>query len=398
MGIPAMTDRAMQSWYLLARDPVAEVRADPHSYGVRVARAPADAIAHCCIVLSNRFAPQWIREGDIRACFDRMSHAWLVAHVPMDTAILRLWLKAGYMEKRILHPTDEGAPQGGPISPVVANLTLNGLETLLRDRFPRTHEKSQTKVNGIRFADDFIITGASREVREDEVTPLVDAFMRERGLELSSAKTVITHIAEGFDFLGQHVRQYDGKLLITPSKKRVKALLDKIRALVKATKQAKTGTLILHLNSLLRGWAQYHRHVVSKETFAAVDAAVFKLMWRGATRRHPGKGARWVRKTYVRTQRVPPVGRLGGDGREGRSGSPRPPLLDAPRAHHAPHESATRSDPLRPGVGGRLRGAPECDHEGHLGRGTAATLLMGGATGPLPDLRPDDHDTDGVGR
>ncbi len=302
LGIPAMTDRAMQSLYLLALDPVAEVLADPNSYGFRVARAPADAIAQCFIVLSNRFAPQWILEGDIRACFDRISHAWLVAHVPMDTAILRLWLKAGYMEKRILHPTDEGSPQGGPISPVVANLTLNGLETLLRDRFPRTHEKSQTKVNVIRFADDFIITGASWEVLEDEVKPLVDAFMRERGLELSPEKTVITHIAEGFDFLGQHVRKYDGKLLITPSKKSVKALLDKIRALVKANKQAKTGNLILQLNSLLRGWAQYHRHVVSKETFAAVDAAVFKLMWRWAKRRHPCKGARWVRKTYFRTQ------------------------------------------------------------------------------------------------
>ncbi len=117
LGIPAMTDRAMQSLYLLALDPVAEVLADPNSYGFRVARAPADAIAQCFIVLSNRFAPQWIREGDIRACFDRISHAWLVAHVPMDTAILRLWLKAGYMEKRILHPTDEGSPQGGPCTP-----------------------------------------------------------------------------------------------------------------------------------------------------------------------------------------------------------------------------------------------------------------------------------------
>jgi RNA-directed DNA polymerase len=126
--------------------------------------------------------------------------------------------------------------------------------------------------------------------------------MRERGLELSPEKTVITHIAEGFDFLGQHVRKYDGKLLITPSKKSVKALLDKVRALVKANKQAKTGNLILQLNSLLRGWAQYHRHVVSKETFAAVDAAVFKLVWRWAKRRHPHKGARWVRQTYFRTQ------------------------------------------------------------------------------------------------
>src|SRR5438552_19013365 len=123
----------------------------------------------------------------------------------MDTAILRKWLKAGYLEKHILHPTDEGSPQGGPISPVLANLTLNGLETLLRERFPQLHEKSHTKVNLVRFADDFIITGASQELLEQEVKPLVEAFMRERGLELSQEKTVITHIAERFNFLGHNV-------------------------------------------------------------------------------------------------------------------------------------------------------------------------------------------------
>ena len=241
---------------MLALDPLAEGLADPNSYGFRVARSPADAIAQCFTVLSNRFAPQWILEGDIRACFDRIAHTWLVAHAPMDPTILRKWLKTGYLEKQILHPTDEGSPQGGPISPVLANLTLNGLETLLRERFPQSHEKSHTKVNLVRFADDFIITGASKELLEQEVKPLVEAFMRERGLELSQEKTVITPIAEGVDFLGQNVRKYDGKLLIKPSHKSVKALLDKVRTLVKANKQAKTGNLILQLNSLLRGWAQ----------------------------------------------------------------------------------------------------------------------------------------------
>lgn len=302
LGIPTMVDRAMQTLYLQALDPVAEVLADPNSYGFRLARSPADAIAQCFTVLGNRYAPQWIFEGDIRACFDRISHDWLVAHIPMEKRILQQWLKAGYIEKHSLHPTDEGSPQGGPISPVLANLTLNGLETRLRERFPQTHQKSQTKVNLVRFADDFIVTGASKELLEREVQPLVEQFMRERGLELSPEKTTITHIAEGFDFLGQNVRKYDGKLLIKPSKKSVKALLDKVRKVVQTHKQAKTGNLILQLNSLIRGWAQYHRHVVSKETFAAVDATVFRLVWRWARRRHPTKGARWVRKTYFRTQ------------------------------------------------------------------------------------------------
>ncbi|GAC1644605.1 MAG: group II intron reverse transcriptase/maturase [Chloroflexota bacterium] len=301
LGIPTMTDRAMQTLYLLALDPVAEVLADRKSSGFRVARSPADAIAQCFTVLGNRFAPQWILEGDLRACFDRISHEWLLAHVPLDKAMLRKWLKAGYLEKQILHPTEKGSPQGGPISPVLANLTLNGLETLLRDHFPQSHQKSHTKVNLVRFADDFIITGDSKELLEQEVTPLVETFLRERGLELAAEKTVITHIAEGFDFLGQNVRKYDGKILIKPSKKNVKTFLDKIRALMKANRQAKTGNLILQLNPLIRGWAQYHRHVVSKETFAAVDAAIFRLVWRWARRRHPHKNAHWVRQKYFRS-------------------------------------------------------------------------------------------------
>jgi RNA-directed DNA polymerase len=296
--MPAMADRAMQALYLQALDPIAEVTGDRNSYGFRLERSTADAIAQCFTVLSNRFAPQWIFEGDLRACFDTISHDWLVAHIPMDTAILQKWLKAGYMEKHVLHPTEAGTPQGGICSPVLANLTLDGLEKVLRDRFPQTHMKSQTKVNLVRYADDFIITGASYEVLANEVKPLVEAFMRERGLELSPEKTVITRIDQGFDFLGQNVRKYKGKLLIKPSQKSVTTLLDKVRAVVRVNQQAKTGNLILHLNPLIRGWAQYHRHVVSKETFAAVDAAIFKALWRWARRRHPHKGAQWVRKTY----------------------------------------------------------------------------------------------------
>jgi RNA-directed DNA polymerase len=154
LGIPVMADRAMQTLHLLALDPIAEVTSDPNSYGFRRERSPADAIAQCFTVLSNRYAPQWILEGDIRSCFDEISHNWLLAHVPINAAILRRWLKAGYMEKHVLHPTEAGTPQGGPLSPVAANLTLNGLEALLRARFPQTHHTSTTKVNLVRFADD----------------------------------------------------------------------------------------------------------------------------------------------------------------------------------------------------------------------------------------------------
>jgi RNA-directed DNA polymerase len=243
-------------------------------------------------------------EGDLKSCFDRISHEWLVAHAPMDRTILRKWLKAGFMDKHILTPTDEGAPQGGPLSPVLANLTLDGLEGVLQKAFPNNRQKGTTspKVHLVRYADDFIITGSSKELLDDEVKPLVEHFMRERGLELSQEKTVITPIEEGFDFLGQNVRKYHGTLLITPSRANVAAFLDKVRGIITKHKQATAGALILRLNPVIRGWALYHRHVVSAHTFASVDDAIFHALWRWARRRHPKKRASWVRQKYFCTQ------------------------------------------------------------------------------------------------
>jgi len=144
----------------------------------------------------------------------------------------------------------------------------------------------------------FIITGSSKELLEDEVKPLVEQFMRDQGLELSQEKTVITPIEEGFDFLGHNVRKYHGTLLITPSRKNVTAFLDKVRDIITKNKQATAGTLIERLNPVIRGWALYHRHVVSAETFASVDHAIFQALWRWARRRHPKKRAAWVREKY----------------------------------------------------------------------------------------------------
>jgi RNA-directed DNA polymerase len=300
LGILTMRDRAMQALYLLAVAPVAEVTGDPNSYGFRPARSTADAVEQCFSALSRATCATWILEGDLKSCFDRISHSWLEAHAPMDRTILRKWLKAGFMDKHILTPTEEGAPQGGPLSPVLANLTLDGLEGVLKKAFPSGRRKGTTspKVNLVRYADDFIITGSSKELLADEVKPLVEQFMRERGLELSHEKTVITHIDDGFDFLGQNVRKYQGTLLITPSRKNVAAFLDKVREIIAKNKQATAGNLVLLLNPVIRGWALYHRHVVSAETFKSVDDAIFKALWRWARRRHPKKRASWVRKKY----------------------------------------------------------------------------------------------------
>jgi len=160
----------------------------------------------------------------------------------------------------------------------------------------------RAKVNLVRYADDFIVTGATQDLLEPDVKPLVERFMGERGLRLSPEKTVITHIAAGFDFLGQNVRKYNGKILIKPSRKSVKTLLGKVRQSVKGNKQVTAGQLIWRLNPLIRGWALYHRHVISKATFNQVDHAIFECIWRWARRRHPKKGGRWVRNAYFRTQ------------------------------------------------------------------------------------------------
>lgn len=303
LGIPTMRDRAMQALYLIALDPNAETTADPNSYGFRRGRSTADAIMQCHIVLAQKKAPQWILECDIKACFDGISHPWLMAHIPMNKVILQQWLKAGYIDKNILYSTESGTPQGGIASPVLMNMALDGLERELRKRFPKTTRKGmKASVNYIRYADDMVITARSRELLEEVVKPLVESFLAKRELELSQEKTKITHIEEGFDFLGFTVRKYSGKLLITPSKKNVKAFLDKIRRIVKGNKQAKASTLIALLNPIIRGWTNYHKHVVSKKTFSYVDNAIFELLWQWAKRRHREKPRQWIINRYFKQE------------------------------------------------------------------------------------------------
>jgi RNA-directed DNA polymerase len=298
LGVLVMKDRAMQALYLLALDPIAETTGDLNSYGFRKSRSTADAIGQCFIALAKKQSPQWILEGDVKGCFDNLSHDWMLAHIPTDRVILKKWLKAGFMDQNILQPTDDGTPQGGIISPALANLALDGLEKLLRDKYPQKSGTASALVNMVRYADDFIVTGRTKELLETEVKPLIEDFLKSRGLELSPEKTKVTHIAEGFDFLGQNVLKYNGKLLIKPSKKNVKAFLRKVREIINANKQTKTGKLIVQLNPVIRGWANHHRHVVSKATFSRIDAAIFERLWQWARRRHSKKPLKWIKSRY----------------------------------------------------------------------------------------------------
>ena len=301
LGIPTMKDRARQALYLLALEPVAETTADPNSYGFRPERSTADAGEQCFTALAKRKSAEWVLEADIKGCFDNISHDWMIKYVPTDKTILQKWLKAGYVFQHELFPTEAGTPQGGIASPALANMTLDGLEAMLSARFPKSKRPS-LKMNMVRYADDFIITGHSKEWLEHEVKPAVVEFLAERGLTLSPEKTQITHINEGFDFLGWNIRKYNAKLLIKPSKANVKAHLDKIREVIKGNKMTKQANLIRMLNPILRGWANYHRHVVAKETFARVDHEVWSMLWQWAVRRHPNKGVKWVKEKYFKTE------------------------------------------------------------------------------------------------
>lgn len=304
LGIPTMRDRAMQALHLLALDPVLETMSDVNSYGFRKSRSTADAMSQLFIRLSRKASARWVLDADIEGFFDNINHDWMVENVRMDKSILRKWLKCGVVDRAQLLATTAGTPQGGIISPAVANWTLNGLESGLIEYCKRKWGNTlaqKLKIGVVRYADDFVITGDSQEVLEHEVKPWVEAFLAERGLRLSEAKTHIVHIDQGFDFVGWNFRKYKGKLLIKPSKKNVKTFYQKLSEVIGANISVRQEDLIHLLNPMLRGWSQYHSPVVAKATFSRIDSLIFWRLMRWAKRRHPNKSAAWIRQKYWRT-------------------------------------------------------------------------------------------------
>jgi RNA-directed DNA polymerase len=252
LSIPTMYDRAMQALHKLALAPVAETTADRNSYGFREGRGCADAIAAAFNALSKPNSATHILEGDIEGCFDNISKGWMLQNIPMDKAVLRSWLEAGYVENGITYPTHKGTPQGGIISPTLSNMTLDGLEQVVHSVVPR-----RSRVNFVRYADDFIVTGKSKTLLETKVKPAIEAFLADRGLELSKGKTVITHIKDAFTFLGQTFRKHGSTLHVTPSKEGVLALVRKVGDMIRQHRSSPMEGLITKLNAALRGWANY---------------------------------------------------------------------------------------------------------------------------------------------
>lgn len=309
LGIPTMKDRTMQAIYLLGLDPVSETLADKPSYGFRLNRSCADAIQATWRLLCKTNSPRWILEGDIKSCFDEISHEWLEKHIPINKRILRQWLKSGYKIKQQLFPTEKGTPQGSIISPTLANMVLDGMEKAVDEalgiKWRRVVGRNDNphKIHFIRYADDFIVTADSKEILENKVLPAIEGFLKQRGLKLSPEKTLLTPIEQGFDFLGKTIKRLNNKTLVQPSRKNVKIFLDKIKTVFLQYRGAKTIDLIYKLTPMIRGWVMYHRMDSAKTTFSYVDHRIWQMTWQWALHRHPNKGKRWIKSKYFRNHK-----------------------------------------------------------------------------------------------
>ncbi len=302
-------DRVAQSIVKNALEPEWEAKFEANSYGFRPGRSCHDAIAQCFARLSkgkNQFGwfdkDKWVLDADIEGFFDNIDHKSIQKATREDSQVSE-WLKAGFVEhKKGYTLTDKGTPQGGVISPLLANVGLHGLETYIN--------KCDSKVGVIRYADDFVVT--AKDKRSLEILKIqINQWLSKRGLSISEEKTRIVHIRDGFDFLGFNLRQYkvrgeDGvlrdKLLIKPQKSKVLAFCKKVGATIDSMKTKTPEEVIRKINPLLIGFANYYRGVCSKETFTKIDYRVWWYLWRWAKRRHPNKGKNWVKEKYFRTK------------------------------------------------------------------------------------------------
>jgi RNA-directed DNA polymerase len=316
LGIPTMSDRVMQAVVKNALEPSWEAQFEAHSYGFRPGRSAQDAISQ----VHNRLQKGhdlWVLDADIKGAFDHISHPHLLATIgPVPgRELIRQWLKAGYVEAEVFSQTDSGTPQGGVISPLLANIALHGLETVLaQHRKIRTslrqvkgkqyqRRRHYPKYGYIRYCDDFVVSAESQADIE-AIVPEIQEWLSERGLALNLEKTQIRRVSTGFNYLGFNIRQYNHQeCLCKPPKEKVIAKLREIKAWLRRHKTVTAAKVISYLNPILRGWANYYRSVSSKQTFAYFQHRLVMMLWRWAQRRHPQKGSKWVKRKYFGTLR-----------------------------------------------------------------------------------------------
>jgi RNA-directed DNA polymerase len=293
LGIPTVRDRIEQAVVANALEPEWEAVFEPNSYGFRPGRSCQDAIEQSFVRLRGG-GDRWVLEADIKGFFDNIAHEAIRKQLGSFPGRARIegWLKAGFVYRGEFSPTETGTPQGGVISPLLANIGLHDLENHIK--------ATNAKLGVVRYADDFIVTAKDRGSLEKAQTQ-IQQWLSERGLELSPEKTAISSIEDGFDFLGFNHRHYGGKLLIKPSKKKVLDFCKRVGREIRAMNGTEQEAVIKKLNPILRGFAAYYRGVVSKETFGYISYRVWKYLWRWAKRRHPNKSTKWVRKRYFQT-------------------------------------------------------------------------------------------------
>jgi RNA-directed DNA polymerase len=323
LSIPTLHDRALQALVKLALEPEWEARFEPNSYGFRPGRSVHDAIGAIFIAIEK--LPKYVLDADIAKCFDRIDQAALLRKIktfPTLSQLIRRWLKAGVLDNGVFVETETGTPQGGVLSPLLANIALHGLETHIRTQFPartrRNPEEPGRQLHWqpqvIVYADDLVVLHRDRSVIE-HCRDLIQEWLAGIGLALSEPKTRIAHTLDkvegeaGFHFLGFQVRQYSAskyntsrgrsfKTLIKPSPEAVKRHWAKLSELISRNKAAKQANLIGLLNPVIAGWANYYRAVVSTQTFHLLEHRLYEKLRRWAFFRHPRKGRHWAINRY----------------------------------------------------------------------------------------------------
>ncbi len=307
LGIPSVIDRCLQAIVKTALEPCWEAQFEPTSYGFRPGRSAHDAIARIYVTANVANRKKWVLDADIAGCFDQINHECLLQQVGNFPArgLIAGWLRAGYMEYGALHSTGSGTPQGGIISPLLANIALHGMEAALGiTRYAQGCVKKTVRRVIVRYADDFVVFCDTKAEAEQAQADL-QSFLSLRGLTLSEDKTQIVQLSEGFDFLGFNVRHYPAshtptgwKLLIKPAQKSVMGFREKLRQIFKQLHGSNAQCLIRVLNPLLRGWANYYRGVVSSKTFQTLESYIFWKLRRWISKTHPNKSFSWRDHRY----------------------------------------------------------------------------------------------------
>src|SRR3954451_6860394 len=305
LGIPVIADRCLQALTVNALEPEWEARFEPRSYGFRPGRGCHDAIVAIHTTASRTDSKRrWVLDADLAAAFDHLDHDHIYRSLGTfpGRVLVRQWLKAGVIEDGRFAPTEEGAPQGGVISPLLMNIALHGMETAAGVRYHLTGTRAGKTMPEspvlIRYADDLIALCHSRE-QTDQVKARLAEWLIPRGLSFNQDKTQITHLDQGVDFLGFTIRRYpNGKLLTKPSNNALRRIRRRLSAEMKALRGANADAVIAKINPIITGWAAYYRIGASKHAFGALDAHLWRLAYKWARFSHPNKSTRWVLARY----------------------------------------------------------------------------------------------------